>query len=65
MVGGYDLRVQSQLELFVDNHKKILRCWLSGYLPSYIDDIANVVVKHNDLSLWKTSWHERAKNLGN
>ena len=61
MVGFYDLRVQRQLELFVDNHKKILRWWISGYLPSYIEDITNVVVNHNDPDLWRTSWHERAK----
>lgn len=64
MVGCYDLTVQRQLELFVDNHKKILRWWLGAYLPSYIEDITNVVVKHNDPNLWRTSWHERAKNRG-
>ena len=61
LVGVYDLRLERELELFIDNHKKILRWWISGYLPSYIEDITNVVVKDDDPDLWRTSWRERAK----
>ena len=64
MVGVYDLKVQEELELFIDNHKKIFRWWISGYLPSYIKDITNAVAKHNEPDLWRTSWRERAKNRG-
>lgn len=51
-----NLGIQKQLEYFVDNHKKILRWWLSGYLPSYIEDITNITAKHYNHDLWRTSW---------
>ncbi len=51
MVGVYDLKVQEELELFIDNHKIIFQWWISGYLSSYIKDITNAVVKHNDPDL--------------
>lgn len=65
LVGTFNLKIQDQLEKFVDTHKKILHWWINGYLPNYTKDITSIIALHpGSPNLWRRSWQEAVDSCG-
>lgn len=65
LVDLFDLEMQEGFERFITLHTKLLRWWLSRYIPSYVNDISNNVDAHPlDPPKWRTTWQEAVANCG-
>ena len=64
-VDAFSLKSSSHLERFITTHKKLLQWWLNGYLPSYIDDLTNIITAHPYFpKKWITSWQQAVATCG-
>lgn len=61
-VGFFDIGISIQLEEFVKLHKQLLSCWINEYIPSFVNDITNIISANpNDFQEWKSSGQQELK----
>ena len=58
LVGVFNLATQEQVDKFVTLHRELLRWWLGGYIPSYVEDLKNLVAHPINANRWITTWQE-------
>ena len=58
-IDSFSLVSEGQLKDFIATHNKILRWWLYGYLPSYVNDVTKIITTHpSHPPRWLTTWQE-------
>lgn len=61
-LGYFNIGSSIQLEKFVKLHKQLLSWWINEYIPSFVNDITNIISAHpNDCQEWESSWQQKLK----
>lgn len=61
-LGSFNIGISIQLEKFVKLHKQILRWWINEYIPSFVNDLTNIISAHpNKCQKWISSWQQELK----
>ena len=55
-LGYFNIGICTQLEKFVKLHKELLSWWKNDYIPSFVNDVTNIISAHpNECQKWKSS----------